>query len=51
MIRSFSFHIFNNDISQLVKLGPRKILRPMVPGVMSAGGVITALPAWWQPSL
>ena len=43
---SLNFHIFDSDMSQLTNLGPRKRFRPMLPCVVSAGGVITALPCW-----
>lgn len=41
--------VFDMDMSQFLKDGPRKILRPMSPKVPWAGGVMTVLPEIKQP--
>src|SRR5271169_2378758 len=49
--RSASFQFFATEKSQLRKPESRKKLRPMVPKLPSAGGIITELPLAKQPNL
>src|SRR5579862_7495581 len=48
-IRSLNLKTFDKEKSQFLKVGPRKMFRPILPCVPYTGGVMTVLPDTKHP--